>query len=74
MTLLKVGSEGARGYALWSLSLSINEENQKVLLDEAACARESLAVVAVRPGVTYGDIDKMCFCLFLWARHMTTKK
>ena len=32
--LLKHGTTEARAYALWSLSLSITESNQKTLLDE----------------------------------------
>lgn len=34
IALLKDGSEQAKEYALWSLSLSINEANQKVLLEQ----------------------------------------
>ncbi|KOO31373.1 vacuolar protein [Chrysochromulina tobinii] len=34
VTLLKAGSKGARDYALWSLSLSINEMNQSIVLAE----------------------------------------
>ena len=34
VTLLKAGSKGARDYALWSLSLSINEVNQTIVLAE----------------------------------------
>jgi vacuolar protein 8 len=34
VTLLKAGSKGARDYALWSLSLSINEMNQAIVLAE----------------------------------------
>lgn len=34
ISLLKVGTDQAKEYALWALSLSINEGNQSVLLDE----------------------------------------
>ena len=34
VTLLKAGSDDARMYALWSLSLSINQTNQSVVLSE----------------------------------------
>ena len=34
--LLKDGSDGAKRFALWSLSLSINVDNQKTLLEEGA--------------------------------------
>ena len=36
ISLLKGGTPAARKFALWSLSLSINESNQKTLLDEEA--------------------------------------
>ena len=34
--LLKDGTDGARKFALWSLSLSINKENQATLLEAEA--------------------------------------
>ena len=34
IALLKEGTKEAKAYALWSLSLSINEHNQKTILDE----------------------------------------
>ena len=36
VTLLKAGSDDARSYALWALSLSISSENQAIVLDEGA--------------------------------------
>ena len=55
--LLKDGTKGAKAYALWSLSLSINETNQRTLLEEDAVeslVSEHLYRVRVRVGVRVG--------------------
>ena len=50
IALLKDGTDEAKGYALWSLSLSINESNQKTVLDDegvdplVACLTSTKAV------------------------------
>lgn len=47
--LLKLGTDEAQAYALWSLSLSIDESTQKILLDEESVPPLVEALQAVAP-------------------------